>query len=400
MKVLQVNCVYKKGSTGKIVYDISRGLEKRRIKSIVCYGRGEKNTYEEKFDIYKICPELYSKFNHALSRVTGIMYAGCRFSTQKLINTILIEKPDVVHLQCINGYFVNIYTLLRFLKENKICTVITLHAEFMFTGGCGYALECEKWRDNPGCEKCQRFKEETESLFLNRTGEMWKKMERAFRGFDYHKLAIVSVSPWLKERSEVSPILKNYKHHMILNGLDTSIFKSYPHEENRRKIIFHASPEFSSDPLHMKGGYYVLKLAEQMKNVDFVVAGPYSVSGHVPKNVKLLGRIADQTELAKYYSQADVTILTSKRETFSMVCAESLSCGTPVVGFKAGAPERIAIPEYSRFVDYGNLNELQKVTEEMLSIKKTDAIVKSSFERYDKENMVDNYVRVYESLLS
>ena len=39
-----------------------------------------------------------------------------------------------------------------------------------------------------------------------------------------------------------------------------------------------------------------------------------------------------------------------------MVTAESLCCGTPVVGFKAGAPEQIAIKEFSEFVEYGDLN--------------------------------------------
>ena len=40
--------------------------------------------------------------------------------------------------------------------------------------------------------------------------------------------------------------------------------------------------------------------------------------------------------LAEYYSLVDVTVITSFHETFSMVVAESLSCGTPIVGFKAG----------------------------------------------------------------
>lgn len=398
MKVLQVNCVYKKGSTGKIVYDISQGLKKRGIKSVVSYGRGEKINYAKNSGIYKTCSEWYSNINHALSRITGIMYGGCYLSTNKLINIILTEKPDIVHLHCINGYFVNIYKILEFLKENKISTVITLHAEFMFTGGCGHALECKKWLDNPGCVQCQRFREETESLFFNKTGKMWEKMESAFRGFNYDKLAIVSVSPWLKERAELSPILKKYKHYVVLNGLDTNTFKPYMHKEKLKKNVFHVSAEFTDDPLHMKGGYYVLKLAEQMKDIDFIVAGPYTVSGNVPKNVQLLGRVSDQIELAKYYSQADVTVLTSRRETFSMVCAESLSCGTPIVGFKAGAPEQIAIPEYSRFVEYGNIKELRKAIEEMLNIKKTEEIVTHSYEKYDKENMVNDYVRIYESL--
>ena len=42
MKVLQVNCVYGKGSTGKITQDIHKELCARGMESIVCYGRGER----------------------------------------------------------------------------------------------------------------------------------------------------------------------------------------------------------------------------------------------------------------------------------------------------------------------------------------------------------------------
>ena len=100
MKVLQVNCVYKKGSTGKITYDLHKGLLDAGINSVVCYGRG---ALVKEPRVYKTCPEWYSKLNNAWSRVTGIMYGGCFFSTDKLISIIKKEKPDIVHLQCING---------------------------------------------------------------------------------------------------------------------------------------------------------------------------------------------------------------------------------------------------------------------------------------------------------
>ena len=106
MKVMQINCVYNSGSTGKIVHDLHNELIANGIESVVCYGRGKK--VKEK-NVYKTCGELYSKVNNLFSRITGIMYGGCFFSTNKLLRIIKKEKPDVVHLHCLNGYFVNIY---------------------------------------------------------------------------------------------------------------------------------------------------------------------------------------------------------------------------------------------------------------------------------------------------
>ena len=98
---------------------------------------------------------------------------------------------------------------------------------------------------------------------------------------------------------------------------------------------------------------------------------------------------------------ADMTLLTSKKETFSMVCAESLSCGTPVVGFQAGAPEQISLPEYSSFVEYGNVDLLSTETSKMISkVFDHREIAKKAKEKYSKEVMSQNYIRLYKSILT
>ena len=124
MKVLQVNCVYRKGSTGAIVHDLHTQLLELGIESVVCYGRGAQ-IQEEK--VHKVCGELYSKFNNLLTRFTGMMYGGCFFSTGRLLHVIRKEKPDIVHLHCLNGFCVNVYQLLNFLAKRNIKTVSFLN---------------------------------------------------------------------------------------------------------------------------------------------------------------------------------------------------------------------------------------------------------------------------------
>ena len=402
MKVLQVNCVYKKGSTGKITFDLHNGLLERDVESVVCYGRGQKES-----DAYKTCTEVEANLTHILSKLTGVLYGGGLFSTGRLIRLIKKQKPDIVHLQCINGYFVNIYRLLSWLGKHRVPTVLTLHAEFMYTGSCGHALDCNAWKETKGCHDCPIWKQETGALFGDRTHRAWKKMKIAFEKMPKDSTRIVSVSPWLYERAKASTILKDFTHSVVLNGLNTQIF----HTDMKRELIqkrngeyaaFHATAFFSGEKEHFKGGYYILQLAEKMKkeNVHFYVAGPYEDGLQVPNNVTLLGTITDQRELAKYYTQADVTLVTSKRETFSMVCAESLCCGTPVVGFRAGAPETISLPEYSTFVPYGDINGLEMAVQDTLQ----KAAPKEDFSKmaaniYDTAKMVDGYLKVYNDLL-
>ena len=178
MKVMQINCVYKTGSTGKIVYDIHTALKKRGITSVVCYGRGSEAC---ETNVYKTCKEKEAKLNNLISRFTGSPYGGCFLATNRLIKVIKKEKPSVVHLHCINGFFVNIHRLVSFLNKRNIPTVVTHHAEFLYTANCSHAYECEKWKT--GCGDCPSAKMAVKSYFFDKTAANFKKMQKAFKGF-------------------------------------------------------------------------------------------------------------------------------------------------------------------------------------------------------------------------
>lgn len=403
MKVLQINCVYGYGSTGKLTKAIHEGLPKRGFESVVLYGRRQREQID---GVYKTCTEVEAKAWNGLSRITGRKYGAAPIGTAQILRHIRQEKPDVVHLQCINGFFVNIYKLLTYLKEHEIPTIVTLHAEFMFTGGCSHAYECEGWAFFQGCSAkvCQQRYSELRSWMGNQSAYMWQQMKQAFADFN-DNLQIVSVSPWLQARAERSVILKGLKHCVVLNGVDTSVFYYRDGNELRqryqcqdKKVVLHVTPSFSMEKEHGKGGYYILELARRMPETTFLVVGPYEKEIRVPENVTLAGQITDQTELADYYAMADVTVLTSRRETFSMVCAESLCCGTQVAGFEAGGPETIGIPEFCSFVPQGDLDRLQGQLIEKMKGYEKEVVAKKAQQVYAVDTMVDAYASLYEQM--
>lgn len=392
MKILQINCVYPHGSTGRLTQAIHHHLQERGAESLVCYGRGAGSSEP---DCLKLCPEIYAKGNHLLAQLRGTPYGGCLLSTNRLIRILKQHRPDVVHLQCINGYFVNLYRLITWLKGHRVKTVLTLHAEFMYTANCAHAMDCEKWKT--GCGNCPRFRQETESLFWDGTARSFRKMQKAFRGFE-ENLTVVSVSSWLQRRAMQSLILKDMPHVQISNGVDTTQFFWKP-VESGKSVIFYATAMFNEDPAHGKGGYYVLQLARRLRDlpVTIVVAGKYSQPGSLPENVVLLGEIRQPQQMAEYYRRANLTLLTSRRESFSMVCGESLCCGTPVVGFQAGAPEQIALQDYSEFVPFGDLDALEGAVRRWLK-KDVDKQTVSAAARdaYDLKNMLRRYEALYQ----
>lgn len=79
-----------------------------------------------------------------------------------------------------------------------------------------------------------------------------------------------------------------------------------------------------------------------------------------------------------------------------MVVAESLCCGTPVAGFRAGAPEQIALNEYSEFVPFGDLDKLEKAVEFKLeNFNNKKRITSEASRSYSDELLFTNYKKIY-----
>jgi len=398
LRILQINSVYKFGSTGKIVFDIHAQLKNAGYDSFIIYGRGK---FSSEPNVFKTSPGWDGKLQALYGRISGNFYGGALYSTYKLINKIKKISPDIVHVHCMNGNYVNNYLLLSFLAENNYKTIITLHAEITYTGICGHAFDCEKWLN--GCGKCPQIYKDYHSWFFDRTSQEWARKAKAFARFK--DLKIVSVSQWLEERAKQSPMFTGRSFDVIGNGLDTSIFH---HVETgtlkeklgigNEKIILYVTPSFKHAA---KGGKYVIEVANRLllENVKIIIVGFDGYDGVLPSNVIPITHTESQQEMAQYYSLANITILTSKRETFSMVCAESLSCGTPVIGFKAGAPEQISLSEFSEFVEQGDIDSLVKITKKWLKKKKeVENIELLASNQYSKQKMGDEYIRLYEKM--
>lgn len=403
MKVMQVNSVYGRGSTGKVVRDLHESLLNLGVDSVVCFGRGSDPNEP---GVRKTTTEAEAKLTALWARLGGLQYGAAPLGTRSLLDTIEAERPDVVHLHCINGYFVNIYRLLGHLKRREIPTVLTLHADFMFTGGCGTAGDCNRWMI--GCGACPHLRDATKSYLLDRTHTAWLRMREACDGLDC--LVVASVSPWLSARAQQSPILRNKQHVVVMNGLETDrVFRPRDTANLRaqlgigsKRVVLHVTSNLRSD---LKGSGHIRELARRMQNdgVAVVVVGG-SAGGPTSDatGVLYVGRVDSQEELAEYYSLADVSVIVSSRETFSMTVAESLSCGTPVVGFMAGGPESIALSEGSTFVEYGHLDALVSAVRATIAAASDDHSVslwQNASLLYGRDRMAREYAALYGGLL-
>ncbi len=267
--LIDVNCKF--SSTGKIVYNLFKGLKEDGREAAICYGRGDE-IHEE--GIYKFGLDWETNIHAGLARITG--YNGCFYplSTKRLIAYIEEFQPDVIHIHELHAYFVNIKPLLEYIKKRKIKVVWTFHCEYMYTGKCGYTYDCKKYMS--GCDNCPAIKEYPKSILFDKTKQMYLIKKKLLEDMD---VEIITPSKWLADRVKLS-FLKDKKIRVIHNGIDINIFHPMNVDDLKKqlnispkdKVVIAIAPDIM---IERKGGKQVLKLAKSMidQSVVFVLVG-------------------------------------------------------------------------------------------------------------------------------
>lgn len=402
MRILLIDMHYGNSSTGKIVQDLSC-YYKSGFHDVKClYGRGE-NFHSKDNSIVKTSYDFETYVHAALTRVTGYTGSFSPLSTKRMLKEIDSFRPDIVHIHELHGYYVDLYTVVSWLIKSNIKVVWTFHCEFMYTGKCGHAYSCERWKS--GCGDCPSLQEYPAS-YIDRTASMFLDKKRLFENFN--NLRIVAPSSWLLGRVRQS-FLSKKKSTVIYNGINTSeIFyprNSVPaklnHLDLSKPTLLAVAPDILDD---RKGGEWVIKLAKRFgTGFNFILVGVNDLSRLYPDNVFVFPRTSDQIELAEFYSVADLFLICSKRENFPTTCLESLSCGTPVVGFDEGGTRETAPAPYGKFVGYGNLDEMERVIRNHFNghnkLADADSCRDYAVRTYSREVMAENYLNLYFELM-
>lgn len=390
-KILFIDVHYGKSSTGKIVEELHKGAIDAGLSSYVAYGRGKKRTEK---NIFKFGVDLETYFHVLMTRITGFHGYFSFFSTRRLIKYIKKVKPDIIHIHELHGYFVNIPKIMKFIAKLNIKVIWTFHCEYMYTGK-GYVYSLEEIPD------WDRKKEYPKSLFFDQSEFLTKKYQKYFKLFT--DLTITSPSLWVDKRIKES-FLSYTNSLVVYNPIDTEVYKPTfkqavldKYDIGDKKVVLSVAPKILEP---RKGGEWVLKIAKQFAEKNdtlFILVGVEGVKQITKQdNVILVPRTDSLEELLVLYTKANVFLLTSIRETFSMVSMEALACGTPVVGFEAGAPEIVFTKPYGNFVQYGDIEKLVALLDKaLLTTKNVDENVNFVKEKFDKSVVLSQYLALY-----
>ena len=142
--------------------------------------------------------------------------------TKELVEWIKINKPDLIHLHNIHGYFLNYQTLFEYINTTDIPVIWTLHDCWPFTGHCAYfdSIDCEKWQTK--CEHCELKRDYPKSIFVDNSKQNYVLKKQLFTRL--HRCIMVPVSDWLGKITKQS-FMGKYPINVIHNGIDLNIFK-------------------------------------------------------------------------------------------------------------------------------------------------------------------------------
>lgn len=147
---------------------------------------------------------------------------------------------------------------------------------------------------------------------------------------------------------------------MMPNGVDLELFHIRTQTSARAVLGWPEGPTLLSvgNLVKNKGHHIAIEALARLPGFRLAIAGDgperhaletLASQISVSSRLQFLGRV-DQTQLAEYYSAADIVVLPSSREGWPNVLLESMACGTPVVATRVGG-----IPEIVTSADTGRL---------------------------------------------
>ena len=198
----------------------------------------------------------------------------------------------------------------------------------------------------------------------------------------FEKLLTRSVVRKAKAITVVSEFLKS---HMLRNGLKGNYYV-IPNIVEFPDLQIHSNPDPKIKIL------VVADLVDEIKNVSGILR---AVAEIIPANqnleVHILGEGADRKKLESLASEMNLLnqfvffhglksneevyesllnsnflVMNSNFETFSLICAEAISCGKPVVATRCGGPQEFITEETGILIEPGNHHQLVDALQQMV----------------------------------
>jgi len=403
MKIIALNCTYSSGGA-KVMLDIA---------SVAIFNNYEYYVFTPSInpDSPDYCLSYSSSIEHKINikigQILGYDNAFLKFGTLNLIRKIKKMKPDVIHIHGIHNWSVDYKILFRFLEKTNIKIVWTQHDCWSFTGKCPYYIsaKCNKWVT--GCYSCPQLLEYPKSNYFDNSKFMYNYKKKCFTNLS--NLTIVTVSKWLSQEVHKS-YLNKYKIEVIQNAID---YNKYKNTSSDLRQVFNLQNNFiilcvASGWSRRKGFEDVINLAKELRkfpnNCKIVIIGVSKLQMETCLKNGILGlqRTDDISSIVNWYSTADVFFNPSLEETFGLVTAEAMACGTPIIVYNSTASPELIEDTDNFCVEPHDIKKIIKCINE-IRIKGKDTYKVKNISRvinsFNKYTQYEKYLKLYDRIV-
>lgn len=411
MKILHISSSDLSGGAAIAAFRLHRGLNNYKEIESVMIVRDKVSVDKNIFiinDIFKVKFKakirwFFVKVGKKISsKIAKSPFSIIYLPKSKIKNAIKKINPQIIHIHWLDE------TILTFkdLNELDIPVVYTMHDMWVFTGGCHYTQDCERFK--LGCGKCpvldSKISNDLSKFIFNKK----KKGIKATKSISF-----LSVSKWLSSLAKLSPILGNLDIQTLPNLIDTSIFEIRTVENAKKRLGLNKDKKYIlfgainsiGDP--RKGWKILVKALESLKftNVELLVFGN---NDDIEKEIACFkvisfNQINNVNKIIDLYCSADVMIVPSIQEAFGQTITEAMACGTPVVSFEGTGPSDII-----KHLENGYLAKSNSYIDlaegiEFFITKKVDKIFRQNCRNHILENFsidknIIRYIQFYNNI--
>ena len=385
LRVLHINFSSHKGGASRAVYRINEALNNSKFFSSkvlsVDYNKNRNNYifYPKSQRIFNYLKRVFAFFARKIENYNNKVQSHLSynyFDSYFLLKFINSDKDfDIINLHWVNGEMLSIKNIGNLEKP----IVWTFHDMWPFSGAEHISINHKRWING---YKTKSFFDLSAKTWLKKK-KYWKK---AFQ--------VVAPSLWIKNCVSSAKLTKKWPSTIIPNTIDTKFWKvkSKNHLRNKLNIkkdstIIMFSALGGGNEYH-KGKDLLIKALQILKkkiNFEIIIVGENFSSSLLALGIKTyyLGYIKEDHLLRDIYNCADICVVPSRVESFSLTALEAQSCGTPVVSFNACGLKDIIIDGKTGFLAKPYCHkDLEKKILFILSNKKIKELMCSNARRH------------------
>lgn len=354
---------------------------------------------------------LEQKIEHIFRQLTGLN--DILFPSTALLGfTPWIRSSDILHFHNLHAHYLSIPILGLLSRKKRV--VVSPVDQYLTTGYCPYALNCERYMT--GCGECPRVNDSYPGISRDSTRLLYrmKRLALRFSRFNMFFHTRYLASHYEKALGRSMPI--------IYYGVDVNCFKPILRSVCAERLgirlktsfvvgLFHShinEPRKGIVPIIEKLNDMAGKLSDKLELL-VVGHGSEAVRGLVHRDIAVtaLPFFRHAHELACALNLCDVLLYPTQAENMSLTTLSALACGVPVISYDVGGQGEAVVNGHNGFLipqnDYDGLAASLEMMirdpglcRQLSEGARTTALQTFDFERYIDE-LIDYYYKIMQN---